>query len=472
MSKKTKLWVGIFIVGGVLLFCVGLFLIGSREQVFAHHFQIYTEMADMQTLQTGASVDVDGMNAGQVTGIKIPDKPSDKFRLTLQVDDKFHRIIREDSVASIETSGMVGSKFVNISHGSDKSPEAPPNSTIPSKESSGMAELMQQGNKIAQEVESTITDVHSKVDQTLESFTKTANHVDGMIVASRPNIEQTTANVNQLTADARDMAAGIKKGQGAAGKLITDPSVASDVQATIANAKDTSANAQDASKKADAMITEIQKQDVGAIHQTVKNVDDMTGQLNQAVGSFLAKGTNNEPTSVALRNTVQQSQHAVTNLTDDTEAIKHNFFLRGFFRRRGFFSMHELTPEKYAATKFVKKPAARVWVPAEGLFTAGSDGQLELTAAGRNTVDQSMSDLVPFLPNNPVVVEGYATEGLPDQRYTESRQRAEAVREYIQSHYHLRSEMVGIMPLRSEPPPGTGKTTWDGVCLTLVASKR
>lgn len=471
MSSKRKLLIGVFLIAGIALFSLGLFLIGSREQIFSHHFQIYTEMATMQTMQTGATVSVDGMNAGQVTAIRIPHSPSGKFRLTLEVDEKFHPIVREDSVASIETSGMVGSKFVDIAHGSDNSPEAPPNFTIPSKESSGMAQLMQQGNKIAQEVETTITDVRSQADATLASFTKTANHVDGIIVASRGNIEQIAANANHLTADAQDIASGIKQGQGAAGKLLVDPTVASNMESAIAEAKKTSVNAEQASKKVDAMITSIQDKDLNGIHQTVQNIDNMTGQLNGAVGTFLSKGTTGEPTPVALRNTVQESQQAVTNLADDTEALKHNFFLRGFFHRRGYFNMSDLTPEKYAGTRFARKATVRAWVPSEGLFAATSNGQLELTATGRNDIDQSMSDLVPYLPNNPVVVEGYAESGKPDHEYLESQQRADAVRQYIAGHYHLKPSMIGAIPLRNQPPKGSGKTTWDGVCLTLVAQK-
>jgi hypothetical protein len=30
---------------------------------------------------------------------------------------------------------------------------------------------------------------------------------------------------------------------------------------------------------------------------------------------------------------------------------------------------------------------------------------------------------------------------------------------------------VGVMPLAGEPPHGTGKKMWDGICLMLVVSK-
>lgn len=471
MSGKKNLILDIFIVGGVLLFCVGLFLIGSREQLFSHHFKIYTEVSKMNTMQSGAIVRVAGMAAGQVTGVEIPKNPSQKFRLALQVDEKFHPIMRKDSVTSIETAGMVGAQYLEISQGSSQSPECPSGCTLPNKQPTGMADLMRQGSEIANDVQATIKDLHKNADQTLQSFTATARHVDGVIVSVRGNVKQIASNTAHITADARQMAAGVRQGQGVAGELLTDPKVAANVRQTIANADQISANAKRASNTVDTMTQAFEQKNLPEIHKTLSNTTDMSGQLDNALGTVLAKGNNDVSTAVALRNTVQGVQHAVTNVSDDTEALKHNFFLRGFFHRRGFFDLSELTPAKYDSSNFVRKARARVWIPAAGLFATASDGSQKLTTTGRSILNQSMSDLVPFLPNNPVVIEGYAESGIPGQQYVASRQRAEDVRQYLQTQFHLKPEYVGIMPLANHPPPATGKSSWDGVCLALVVSK-
>jgi len=89
--------VGIFLVGGALLFAAGLFLIGSRKQVFSHHFEVYAEFNNIDTLTAGAKVRVCGMDAGSITDIQVPRNASARFRLRLKVDTKFHPIVREDS---------------------------------------------------------------------------------------------------------------------------------------------------------------------------------------------------------------------------------------------------------------------------------------------------------------------------------------------------------------------------------------
>lgn len=452
MSKAVK--VGIFLVAGIVLFCVVLFLIGSEEQLFAHHFSVYTQFNNIDTLQTGAKVRVSGMDAGEITAIEIPQGPSSQFRLKLQVDEKFHRIIRQDSLAGIETEGMVGNKFVDIKKGSEQSPECQPGCTLPTQEPVTTGELMRRGNNIAENMQSTI------------------EHVDGLIQGVSPKIEQLASNSVGLTGNADAIVAGIRHGRGAAGKLLADDRVGSNVDTTIANAKQASANLRQASVKVNGIVSDVQRTDLPGVHNTLNNTQDMTHQVDQAIGTFLAPGSSNQNTAAALRDAVHGAQQSTSNLADDTEAVKHNFFLRGFFNRRGFYDLQTITPEKYAESEFVRKPRARLWIPAAGLFDVNSNGSQQLSGTGRSILDQSMSDLVPYLPHNPVVIEGYSTSGMPDEQYLVSRQRAIAVREYLESRFHLDPKRVGIMPLGSKPPKHSGKESWDGVCLALVVSKR
>jgi phospholipid/cholesterol/gamma-HCH transport system substrate-binding protein len=468
-SKRTL--VGIFLLGGALLFAVGLFLIGSRKQVFAHHFDLYTEFNKVDTLTPGAKVRVSGMDAGEVTGIDIPKTPSSRFRFTLQVDQKFHPVIREDSVATIETAGMVGNKYVDIKKGSAQSPECPTGGTLPSEEPFEMGDLMRQGSGIAKTLQASIEDLRKRADSAIDNITSAAGHVDGILVSDRGDIKKITSNGARMTGNADEIIAGIRQGHGTAGKLLTDDAVASDVTTTIAQAKQTSANIEQASQKVNTMTSDVQQNDLPDIHETLQNAQDMTDQLNQAVGTFLSSGGKDENTALALRDTVQGAQQTMTNLADDTEAVKHNFLLRGFFKRRGFYNLDQITPSKYASSEFVKKPRARVWLAAAGLFESRPDDSQKLTSYGPAILDQAMSDLAPYLPHNPIMVEGYSTGGMPDQRFLVARQRADEVRQYLESRFRLNSKLVGIMPLEDRPPPGSGKQMWDGVCLVLVASK-
>ena len=54
-------------------------------------------------------------------------------------------------------------------------------------------------------------------------------------------------------------------------------------------------------------------------------------QLNKSVGTFLAPGNRKQNTAAVMRDTVHNGQQMTANLSDDTEAIKHNFFFAASF---------------------------------------------------------------------------------------------------------------------------------------------
>src|SRR5690348_542789 len=324
-----------------------------------------------------------------------------------------------------------------------------------------MGELMQQGQKLAQSMQGTI----KRADTAVENFSNVGKNANDMLLAMKPNIIEMTSNANAIVA-------GVRKGQGAAGKVLTDKQAASDVATTISNARQASSNLAETSRKVNSMVSGVQRNDMPRLHATLDNAQQATGRINQAMGSFLGSKGQTENTGAAVRQTIDQAQEAMSNLASNTDALKTNFFLRGFFNRRGFFNLSTITPSKYAHSRFVKEPSARVWIPASELFKDYPTDALELSKTSQAALNQSMSKLIRYLPNNPVVVEGYSTHGSPDQQYLMSRQRALEVRQYLLKHFHLDPTAVGIMPLADEPPGNTGERSWDGVCLVLVVSKR
>src|SRR5258708_18739837 len=126
--------VGVFVLSAVLLFSVGLFLIGSRHKAFASHVDFFTKLNNVNGLSAGSKVRVSGFEAGQVTSIEIPDRPSAKFRLKLHVDQKLRNLIRDDSFVTVESDGLVGDKFLLVHEGSDHKQEAASRATLPPNE--------------------------------------------------------------------------------------------------------------------------------------------------------------------------------------------------------------------------------------------------------------------------------------------------------------------------------------------------
>jgi phospholipid/cholesterol/gamma-HCH transport system substrate-binding protein len=129
--KTRNVSIGLFVVGGLLLFGIGMFVIGDRHQAFARHTDYYSEFVNLAGLANGAKVRVAGMDAGQVLAIGVPDSPSSRFRVKWRIDARLRGLVRSDSVATIGTEGIVGGTYLSVRPGKVHAAEAKALATIP-----------------------------------------------------------------------------------------------------------------------------------------------------------------------------------------------------------------------------------------------------------------------------------------------------------------------------------------------------
>jgi hypothetical protein len=85
--------------------------------LFSKSAEYYTEFAQVNALEAGAKVRVGGMRAGEIVEIRVPRGPGSKFRLKFKIVEKLFPVIRTDSVASIQSDGLLGNKFLQIEIG-------------------------------------------------------------------------------------------------------------------------------------------------------------------------------------------------------------------------------------------------------------------------------------------------------------------------------------------------------------------
>ena len=116
MSRLARL--GIFIVVALAILAGGVFLIGSKEYLFRPTYQLRAQFDNVVGLGAGADVQVGGVHSGTVRSIDLPHKPGDKVTVVMDLDSTTHEIVKRDSVASIETEGLLGNQYIAISFGS------------------------------------------------------------------------------------------------------------------------------------------------------------------------------------------------------------------------------------------------------------------------------------------------------------------------------------------------------------------
>ena len=104
---------------------------------------------------------------------------------------------------------------------------------------------------------------------------------------------------------------------------------------------------------------------------------------------------------------------ATANLADVTEAAKHNFLLRGFFNKRGYYSLADISPERYRRDgAFTKRSNRRIWLSGSELFQNGSNGE-ELSERGKAVLHAALTQDGESLAGRAIVIEGYANGGIP-----------------------------------------------------------
>jgi len=447
--------VGIFIIAGATLFAIGIFLVGSRHEAFSRHVLLYTEFADLDGIDKGSKVQVSGMDAGQVTKIEVPRSPSGHFRVQMRVDEQLHGLVRTDSVVTIDTEGVVGNTFLTIHSGSPNAPIAQAGSALQSKPPVTMSDLLTHGLGIMNDADATIKQVGGKLNVVLDG-------------------------VHGAVGNANDLLVGLKEGRGTAGMLLRDEKMAGQIRESMSNVQSTTSNLNQASGRVNSIVADVQHRELpqklddtmtharSASTHADATIQQVQQSLTQALGPDVNGVTAGQNVSESLTNV----NVATGNMAEDTEALKHNFFFKGYFNHRGYYSLGSLSPDEYRHSKlFGSTQSPRAWLQADTLFQHGPHGTEELSPKGKNAIDAAVASFGDAIFTHPIVIEGYSDAAASADALSWSYARAQLVRNYLEAKYPFTAKNVGVMPLSATPPPGLGHDRWSGICI-LVAEKK
>jgi phospholipid/cholesterol/gamma-HCH transport system substrate-binding protein len=206
MSRAARL--GAFIVVTLAILVVGVFIIGSKQYLFSSTYQLKAQFDNVVGLDAGGDVRVGGVHSGTVRNIVLPRKPGEKVTVVMDLGRSTHEIIKQDSVASIETEGLLGNQYMAISFGS-----------------SGTADV-QDGDIIASKTPLEMSDLLRKTSDILDSSQRAIQ-----------NATRATANLDSISAK-------IDRGQGTAGALVNDKQLYNNLEQTTSAMRDTVAQAQ------------------------------------------------------------------------------------------------------------------------------------------------------------------------------------------------------------------------------------
>lgn len=480
--ENKNLSIGLFVIGGLLLFGIGMFVIGDRHQAFARHTEYYTEFLNLAGLTNGAKVRVGGMDAGQVIAIVVPDSPPARFRVKWRIDAKLRGLVRADSIATIDTEGIVGGTYLSVRQGSAQAVQAAALATIPSKEPMELSELLSRGSGLINDADGMLKEVSGKLNGALDQVTTTISNVNdvvvnlkeghgtaGMLLSDDAFANKIRQTVTSTTSDVQDIVADLKAGHGPAGMLLRDEALAGQIREAVKNGQQATADLGHASRQADALVSDLNSREIPQkAAEVMDNLNDSSRQVRQLIADIAKPDSQGLSAGTNIRESLMNANTASSNLADATEALKHNFLTRGFFKKRGYYNLAEMSPEEYRKARAFTSPAnRRVWLSGSALFQKGSNGE-ELSPAGKALLNAALTENGDPLTTGPIVIEGYWNGDVPAEQLRFSRSRAALVRQYLQARFQIDPRDLGIVPLKNLPPKGVQHAAWDGICIVVL----
>lgn len=276
-ESRVQMRVGTFVLAAIILFVGFVLTIGSQTRVFQTGYPLRASFSSAEGLIVGAPVRLAGYTVGNVARIGFGRDPGDKrIVVDLSVDRRFQERIREDSVATIATIGLVGDKYVEITVGSPDRKVLEPQAFLHTIDPMNFSQLLAKGDQILGSV--------SKLSNTLEEFFAGAGNVE-----TRRNLVAIIGSIRRTLAE-------VEGGKGLLHAMIYDEK-GGELVGSLSAAAGTVAKAGDALGRVavttEATLGEAQgilrdvRQGQGLLHALIYGrADDTLGRLAGALGSL------------------------------------------------------------------------------------------------------------------------------------------------------------------------------------------
>jgi phospholipid/cholesterol/gamma-HCH transport system substrate-binding protein len=148
-ERQMQLRIGALVLVGILLFIGFVLSIGKRSTLFQEHYSLWSSFSSTEGLAVGSPVRLAGVTVGNVTRIAFGRDARDRrIAITLSVERRVQDRIREDSIASIGTIGLVGDKVLEVTVGSHDRPALQAGAQLASVDPPDYGRLLQKGDRI------------------------------------------------------------------------------------------------------------------------------------------------------------------------------------------------------------------------------------------------------------------------------------------------------------------------------------
>ena len=278
---KNEYRVGMFFLVGILVLVFVMDFLG-KVPFFSNTKTVYTYFDSIGELREGNPVKLEGLVIGKVSDIKL-----EQQRLRVDMDIQKDAPVKDDSVASIALTSLLGTSYINLTFGSDTSP-------------------LNQGRFPLSSIQPTdLNQILVKLDSAIGSLDSAL----GVFSGFGDEQESITKIVGNLDIVLEDLAAG----KGTLGKLIKDDTLYNETTVAMENLKDITTKLSDSEGTFGKLVNddELYVQATEAAEQ----LNQIFTKVNDGQGT-LGKLVNDDTLYYEAKNTVIKAEKGIDTLED------------------------------------------------------------------------------------------------------------------------------------------------------------
>ncbi len=348
MKVRHEISAGIFIIVALILFAASVWIMGQDRQIFSDQEQYSATFSDVGGLAEGAPVRLGGISIGRVSHIGFSKELSDpRVHVKLLINENYLDRLRDDSIVTIETQGLLGDKFVSIMAGQHKD-QLPPGSEIKSSEPGDISEVLKKAGavvdnianmssdfkSVASELKSTTLGDISEAAAGLSKLAKQIEKGDGLahrLFYSKKDADDIIGNLKSTANDVSSVVKEIKTGDGLLHQLVYDPKG----KELLISLDQASKNLAATSQHISDIAAQVKSGD-GLVHDLIytksdQGIEEILLKLNQSADNF-------KRASEALANgsgtigALLVDSKLYDNLVEVTDGAKRSIILRSAIR--------------------------------------------------------------------------------------------------------------------------------------------
>ncbi len=231
MSVPTReIKVGLFVFIAFVLLAVMVFSISDFYTSQAQYtYPLRVRFSFVNGIDSGAPVRVAGVKVGEVRTIGVyRDEATQKVQVELGVRLSRDAVLEEDAVASINTLGLLGEKYLEIVPGTPGKRVLSAGEILVGKDSVSTERLMETSYKTVEELRGAVGSLNQVIGdpQTQEALKETL-----------ANSKEATAQLTLFLTQANEVMGKINRGEGTVGQLLTKDDLYKDLKALTEDLK-------------------------------------------------------------------------------------------------------------------------------------------------------------------------------------------------------------------------------------------